>query len=166
MRYFQVRNQHGFTLIELIIIIVVLAIIAAVAIPRLGDVTSMKAAATSEKIKSDIRYAQELAMTQNRSYRVYFNTSPAPSPDGYAVVNNADGDANWGEAGEFAPDPSGKGNLSVTLNSGDYAGVTASSSVNPIEFNSLGKPTGGATTITVSPGSYTITIFAETGAVN
>ena len=125
----------------------------------------MKAAATSEKIKSDIRYAQELAMTQNRSYRVYFNTSPAPA-SGYAVVNNANGNGTWGEAGEFAPDPSGKGNLSVTLNSGDYAGVTASSSVNPIEFNSLGRPTGGATTITVSPGSYTITISAETGAVN
>ena len=158
------KNQHGFTLIELIIIIVLLAIMAAVAIPRMGDVTSMKAAATAEKLKSDIRYAQELAMTQNRSYRVYFNTSPAPA-SGYAVVNNANGNGTWGEAGEFAPDPSGKGNLSVTLNSGDYAGVTASSSVNPIEFNSLGRPTGGATTITVSPGSYTITISAETGAV-
>ena len=158
------KNQHGFTLIELIIIIVLLAIMAAVAIPRMGDVTAMKAAATAEKLKSDIRYAQELAMTQNRSYRVYFNTSPAPA-SGYAVVNNANGNGTWGEAGEFAPDPSGKGNLSVTLNSGDYAGVTASSSVNPIEFNSLGRPTGGATTITVSPGSYTITISAETGAV-
>ena len=161
------KNQHGFTLIELIIIIVLLAIMAAVAIPRMGDVTAMKAAATAEKLKSDIRYAQELAMTQNRSYRVYFNTSPAPSPDGYAVVNNADGDANWGEAGEFAPDPTGKGNLSVILNSGDYGGVTVSTPAGGyIEFNSLGKPTGGATTITASPGGYTITVSAETGAVN
>ena len=165
MRYFQAKNQQGFTLIELIAIIIVLAIIAAVAIPRLGDVTSMKSGATAEKLKSDIRYAQELAMTQNRRYRVYFNTAPAPA-SGYAVVNDANGNGNWGEAGEFAPDPSGKGDLTVTLNSGDYAGVTASSSVNPIEFNSLGRPTGGAATITVSPGSYTITIAAETGAVN
>ena len=160
------KNQHGFTLIELVIIIVLLAIIAAVAIPRMGDVTSMKAAATAEKLKSDIRYAQELAMTQNRSYRVYFNTAPAPAA-GYAVVNNADGDGNWGEAGEFAPDPAGKGNLSVTLNSGDYAGVTASitAGADPIEFNSLGRPAGGATTVTVSPNG-SITISAETGAVN
>ena len=160
------KNQHGFTLIELVIIIVLLAIIAAVAIPRMGDVTSMKAAATAEKLKSDIRYAQELAMTQNRSYRVYFNTAPAPAA-GYAVVNNADGDGNWGEAGEFAPDPAGKGNLSVTLNSGDYAGVTASNTAgaDPIEFNSLGRPAGGATTVTVSPNG-SITISAETGAVN
>lgn len=161
------KNQHGFTLIELVIIIVVLAIIAAVAIPRLGDVASTKAAATAEKIKSDIRYAQELAMTQNRSYRVYFNGAPAPA-SGYAVVNNADGDANWGEAGEFAPDPSGKGDLSITLNSGDYAGVTASlSSGSYIAFNSLGRPTtGGGATITMLPGGYTITVSAETGAVN
>ena len=165
MRCFQVKNQHGFTLIELIAIIIVLAIIAAVAIPRLGDVTSMKSGATAGKLKSDIRYAQELAMTQNRRCRVYFNTSPAPA-SGYAVVNDANGNGNWGEAGEFAPDPTGKGDLTVTLNSGDYAGVTASSSVNPIEFNSLGRPTGGATTVTISPGGYTITIAAETGAVN
>lgn len=160
------KNQHGFTLIELIMIIVVLVIIAAVAIPRLGDVTSTKAAATAEKMKSDIRYAQEIAMTRNRSYRIYFNGAPAPAPDGYAVVYDADGDGNWGEAGEFASDPTGKGNLSVTLNAGDYAGVTALSSVNPIEFNSLGRPSGGATTVTVSPGGYTISIAAETGAVN
>jgi MSHA pilin protein MshC len=159
------RNQSGFTLIELVMIIVILAIIAAVAIPRMGDVTSMKAAATAEKIKSDIRYAQELAMTRNRSYRVYFNSAPAPG-SGYAVVNDANNNGTWGEAGEFAQDPTGSGNLSVTLNAGDYAGVTASSSVNPIEFNSLGRPTGGATTITVSPGGYTITVAAETGAVN
>ncbi len=165
--YFRSKNQDGFTLIELIVIIVLLAIIAAVAIPRLGDVTSMKAAATAEKIKSDIRYAQELAMTQNRSYRVYFNTSPAPA-SGYAVVNNANGNGTWGEAGEFAPDPSGKGNLSVTLNSGDYAGVTVSTPAGGyIEFNSLGRPTvGGGVTITVLPGGYNLTISSETGAVN
>jgi prepilin-type N-terminal cleavage/methylation domain-containing protein len=161
------KNQHGFTLIELVIIIVVLAIIAAVAIPRLGDVASTKAAATAEKIKSDIRYAQELAMTRNRSYRVYFNAAPAPG-SGYAIVYDADGDGNWGEVGEFASDPSGKGDLSITLNSGDYAGVTASLSAGSyIAFNSLGRPTtGGGATITMSPGGYTIIISAETGAVN
>jgi len=161
------KNQHGFTLIELVVIIVLLAILAAVAIPRLGDVASTKAAATAAKIKSDIRYAQELAMTRNRSYRVYFNSAPAPA-SGYAVVNDANNNGAWGEAGEFAPDPSGKGNLSVTLNSGDYAGVTASLSAGSyISFNSLGRPTtGGGATITMSPGGYTITIFAETGAVN
>ncbi len=164
------KNQHGFTLIELVVIIIVLAIIAAVAIPRLGDVTSMKSGAAAEKIKSDIRYAQELAMTQNRSYRVYFNASPAPA-SGYAVVNDADGDGNWGEAGEFAPDPTGKGNLSVTLNSGDYAGVTASLSAGSyISFNSLGRPTtGGGVSIQVEANTVPVTTFtvtSETGAVN
>jgi MSHA pilin protein MshC len=159
------KNQHGFTLIELVIIIVLLAIIAAVAIPRMGDVTSMKAAATAEKLKSDIRYAQELAMTQNRSYRVYLNSGPAPNP-GYAVVYDTSGGA-WTSFG-YAQDPTGKGNLSVTLNSGDYTGVTASLSAGSyIAFNSLGRPTtGGGTTITVSPGGYTMTVSAETGAVN
>lgn len=160
--------ERGFTLIEAVLIILLLAILAAVAIPRMVDVTTTKAAATSEKIKSDIRYAQELAMTRNQRYRIYFNTAPAQTPDGYAVVNDADGDGNWGEAGEFAQNPTLSGNLSVTLNSGDYTGVTVSlSSGDYIEFNSLGRPTtGGGTTITVNPGGQPLTVYAETGAVN
>lgn len=164
------KSQHGFTLIELVVIIVLLAIIAAVAIPRLGDVTSMKAAATAAKIKSDIRYAQELAMTRNQHVCVYFNTAPALNP-GYAVytiASNTNNNGTWcDDAGIVAQDPTGKGGLSVEF-SGDYAGVTASSSVNPIEFNSLGRPTGGATTITVNPSvpPLTVTVSAETGAVN
>lgn len=162
----KINDSYGFTLIEAVLIILLLAILAAVAIPRMGAVTDTKAAATAGKIKSDIRYAQELAMTRNQRYRVYFNTSPAPTPDGYAVVNDADGDGNWGEAGEFAQDPTLSGNLSVTLNSGDYAGVTVTPT-GYIEFNSLGRPTvGGGTTITVFPGSYNLTIYDETGAVN
>ena len=39
MRYCRIKNQGGFTLIELVIIIVVLGILAAVAIPRYQDIT-------------------------------------------------------------------------------------------------------------------------------
>lgn len=165
------KNQSGFTLIELVIIIVVLAIIAAVAIPRLGDVTSMKAAATAAKIKSDIRYAQELAMTRNRRTRVYFNGGLAPA-QGYAVAID---NSVLGTCSSFAvvADPTGSGNLSVTLSSGDYAGITVSA--NCLEYNSLGKPytcgagtcssTASGSSITVNPGGYSLTVSAETGAV-
>lgn len=158
-------NRKGFTLIELIMVIVVIGIMAAVVAPRLGSVSTSKAAAFREKLRADIRYAQNLAMTQNRRYRVYFNGNPAPNP-GYAVVNDSNANSTWGEAGEFAMDPASGTNLSIALNTGKYEGITAASTVNPIEFNTLGKPTGGATTVTVSPGGYTVAITAETGAVN
>ncbi len=161
-------RRNGFTLIELVMVLVLIGIVAVIAIPRLGNLTSTNSASFAEKLRADIRYAQNLAMMRNQRYRVYFNGSGGGAPaSGYIVVNDTNGNGTWGEAasGEIAQDPATGGNLSVTLNTGQYAGITAASTVNPIEFNSLGRPSGGATTVTVTPvGS--ITISAETGAVN
>ncbi len=160
--------KKGFTLIELVMVLVLLGIVAVFVAPKLGDVTATKAGAFADKLRADIRYAQNLAMTMNQRYRVYFNAAPAPVPNGYAVVNDADSDANWGEAGEFALDPAGGGNLSVTLNAGDYAGITVASSFgNFLEFNSLGTPTVGGGTVTVNGDpTLQVTITSQTGAVN
>ena len=167
-------NHRGFTLIELVMILVLLGILAAFAVPRLGNVTATNAGAFTDKLRADIRYAQNLAMSQNRRYRVYFNAAPAPNP-GYAVVNDADGNGTWGGAGEVARDHAGGGPLSVTLNAGQYAGITLSApgfAGNYVEFNSLGVPfdSAGALTVsrnvTVAPGGTTVTVTAQTGAVN
>ncbi|HAK60447.1 MAG TPA: hypothetical protein DCO77_08710, partial [Nitrospiraceae bacterium] len=83
-------NHKGFTLIELVMILVLVGIIAAVAVPRMSDVTGTNASAFAGKLRADIRYAQNLAMTENQRYRVYVNTAPSPAA-GYAVVNDADG---------------------------------------------------------------------------
>ena len=161
-------NQRGFTLIELIMILVLLGIIVVVVAPRLGDVPGTKASTFMDKLRADIRYAQNLAMTENRRYRVYVNTAPSPAPNGYAVVNDVNTNGTWGEAGEIAQDPAGTGTMSVTLNAGDYTGITVSTPVGGyIEFNSLGSPTvGGGAVLTVSPGGTTVTITVQTGAVN
>ena len=135
-------NHKGFTLIELVMIIVLIGIISVYAAPKLGNVVSTKADAFTDKLRADIRYAQNLAMSQNRRYRVYFNAAPAPNP-GYAVVNDMDGNGTWGGPGEIVMDPAGNGNLSVTLNTGQFAGITFSAvgfSGNFVEFNSLGVP--------------------------
>jgi len=154
----------GFTLIELVMVIVLIGIIAIAAAPKLGNVTSTNAAALRDKLRADLRYAQDLAMTRNQRYRLYINSAPAPTPNGYAVVYDASGGA-WSSFG-IVQNPDSSGSLSVPLNSGQFSGITVASTVNPIEFNSLGKPSGGAATITVSPGSYTISVTAETGLVN
>lgn len=155
-------NCKGFTLIELVMVIVLIGIIAVFAAPRLGDITTTNAGAFADKLRADIRYAQNLAMTRNERYRVYFNGNPAPAA-GYAVVNDANGNLTWGEIGEFAADPAGAGNLSVAL-TGQYAGITVAAA-GFIEFNSLGAP-ASAGTVTISPGNQTVTVTAQTGAVN
>jgi len=156
-------NRKGFTLIELVMVIVLIAIIAVVVAPRLGNITSTKTAVFGDKLRADIRYAQSLAMTQNQRFRVYFNSAPAPNP-GYAVTNNA---------AALVADPAGGGSLSVTLNAGDYAGITLASPYTFIEFDSLGRPydnvgtlLAAAVTLTISPGAVILSISSQTGAVN
>lgn len=168
-------DQKGFTLIELVMVIVLIGILAVFVAPRLPSVTTTNAGAFVDKLRADIRYAQNLAMTRNQRYRVYFSTAPSPVPNGYAVVNDANANGTWGEAGEVALDPAGSGNLSITLNVGQYAGITFSAvgfAGNYVEFNSLGVPYdgGGALaankSVTVSPVGMTVTVAAQTGAVN
>jgi MSHA pilin protein MshC len=161
-------NRKGFTFIELVMVIVLIGIIAVYAAPRLSNVTDTKAGAFVDKLRADIRYAHNLAMTRNQRYRVYFNGSGGGAPaSGYIVVNDANGNGTWGEAAaEIALDPAGGGNLIVTLNTGNYAGITVSTPAGGfIEFNALGAPTAAAT-LTITPGGQQVTIVAQTGAVN
>jgi hypothetical protein len=144
---------------------VLLGILAVVAEPRLPNVTTTNAGAFVDKLRANIRYAQNLAMSQNKRYRVYFNTNPPAPASGYAVVYDTSG-GSWTSFG-FAQDPAGGGNLSVTLNTGSYAGITVSTPAGGyVEFNSLGAPTAAAT-VTITPGSQPpVTITTQTGAVN
>ena len=97
-------NRKGFTFIELVMVIVLIGIIAVYAAPRLSNVTDTKAGAFVDKLRADIRYAQNLAMTGNQRYRVYFNGSGGGAPaSGYSVVNDANGNGTWGAAAAKSP---------------------------------------------------------------
>lgn len=169
-------DSKGFTLVELVLILLILAIVAVAVMPSVGNMTGMRVTTTARQLQSDIAYAQSLAMTGGQRYRVYFNLAPAPAA-GYAVVNNADGDATWGEASEFARDPVGGGSLSVTLNTGGYAGVTISAvgfAGSYVEFDTLGRPYSSAgllaatTSVTLAGGSITqtVSVVQQTGRVS
>jgi MSHA pilin protein MshC len=173
-------NNRGFTLLELVMVIVLLGIIAFYAAPRLGTVASANAGAFVDKLRVDVRYAQDLAMTRNKRSRVYFNGTGTAPAAGYAVVQDNSATSN---CSSFAPavDPAYYGNLAIALNTGSYAGITVVPTLTCLEYDSMGIPydcsanlgicsaTAGAMSVVVNGSGVaagTVTVTAQTGAVN
>jgi len=58
-------NDHGFTLIEIVIVMVLISIIAATVFTRSITTDELSLISRAEKIQSHIRYAQSMAMKTN-----------------------------------------------------------------------------------------------------
>ena len=67
-----IKTNHGFTLIELVIVMIIMAIVAAFIAIRMPDVDLGN---QSSQIINDIRYAQSLAVSANLRHRFYFGVN-------------------------------------------------------------------------------------------
>jgi MSHA pilin protein MshC len=174
-------------MVELVVIIVLAGILAAVATSRFFSREGYDASAYAEQVRAMARYAQKLAIAQNRNVYVegslsgvglcYKNTLPCATADQVPAPSGS----NSGNAATRAFCAVGGVYASTWYCEGLPTGVTmavSGNSLSPFYFNGLGRPytatdTGTDSTfadlsITLSAdgGASTIAVSKETGYVN
>jgi MSHA pilin protein MshC len=145
-------NQHGFTLIELIMVIVIIGVLAAVVAPRFFDASIFQSRGFADQVQASLRYAQKEAIAQHRFVCVAFGTNnisltinTVPSCPGGPLAS-----------------PSGGATYSVTANP---ASITFTATPTDFYFDALGKPSLGQP-IAINGVTNNIIIEAETGYVH
>lgn len=147
-------NNKGFTLIELILTISLMSILSYAAIPKSAPLASFNLDASARQIKSDIRYAQNLATTtgENHGFRTTGNHT-------YEIYNVT--------TGALATSPVTHEDYTVDM-SGSYGDVLFADDY-VIEFDTLGRPvTGGGTIVEVGEGAALkqVQVTASSGYVS
>ncbi|HUV51115.1 MAG TPA: type II secretion system protein [Anaerolineae bacterium] len=137
------RNEGGFTLIELIMVIVIIGILAFVAIQKY-PATAISLETAAAMIRSDIRSVQALAMAKHASKTLTFSSTEYEFP----VI--------------------GEGNKTRRFADIFKGGISLSAYPASISFNSLGEPTAtqdDSITITTGSASKTLKVLRYTGRV-
>ncbi len=129
---FKKRHPKGFTLVELIVVIVIITILTGTVSVSFNDINEKtRLSNASTKALADVRYAQELAMSNNREINIYVT----PSNETY--------DIKWQDTGAYVPSATDNGeNLTVTFGVGEYKqiDIVSTSIGNRLSFTALGEP--------------------------
>jgi type II secretory pathway pseudopilin PulG len=157
--------KKSYTIIELIMVIVIVGILAASSIPRFQSFYYIKLNGAMKKVASDIRYAQQLAISRHESYNIIFNTAT----EAYEIRRVSDN--------SYATNPFSRGNFIVNFTSDpQYNGIKIDSTSfgGTLQFDWQGIPRNGAGTALSAEGSVafsyqgnamTINITPNTGRV-
>jgi MSHA pilin protein MshC len=150
------NKQKGFTLVELVMLMVILSILSSTALPKFFSKNSFAERAFFDDTLNAVRYAQKLAVATGCSVQV-------------SILSNSYTLTRQGASGSTSCPSGSTYSLSVPHpSSGDnsYSGaepdVSLTSSVPSFIFDALGS---ASTNVTLTVGSKTISVVAETGLV-
>ena len=155
--------SKAFTLVEVLVVVAIIAIAGAVVVPSMTNTGSLNVQAGARIIIADLLYAQNEAITQQKSRKVVFDITN----NNYRLAT-ADGTTlgvNW-KSGVAAA-----GNYIVDFNTDSrFSGVKMESATfgddAEIVFDALGAPdTGGTVDIVFGQFRYRVTVAAMTGRV-
>ena len=136
-------RQHGFTLIELIMVMVMLGVLAVFAAPRIFNSNDFSARGFHDETLALLRYAQKTAIAQRHTVCVTF-----PSNISATVMVNADRDSTTGTRGCEANLIGPKGDSPGTISA--KPGVTYSPLPTSFNFDGLGQPLDEAGALVVT----------------
>lgn len=139
-------KQRGFTMVELIMTMVIIGILAAVVAPRFFDNNIFQSRGFADQVKSTLRYAQKVAVSQHRNVCVVMTASAV-------TLTIAATSGPLIGCGPNLDLPAGGNSITAP------SGVTLSPAV-IIIFDALGATTP-ARNITVSDGTNNIAVAVE-----
>ncbi len=152
------KKEHGFTLIELVMVMVIIGIMSAIIIPKVDNLnSSIRLRSVAGKLKDDLKYIQHYAVSRHDTTWLVVNSGD----NSYGIYSGSSA-ANR----QLILDPTTNSQAVVDLDN-DYSGVSISSvsfgGDSEFYFDWRGKPSNGGQV--VFNNSRTITVNSETGYI-
>ena len=150
-------QKNGFTLIELIIVILIISIISIVSFPRFANtVDSMNLRVASDKLKDDLRYINNFAVTNH--VNTWFTVDVANNTYSYGIYSTPPSSNPV-----TLTDPATNQPAIIDLDQFNGVAITSETLGGGFDYNWWGTPTTGGQI--VLNGTITIVIEGETGYV-